>query len=147
MAHYAAGVTGICEIHKVAHSEKEQIVGRNDQDVVIDGKLFHSEKQVADCPEPRLIGLGAVIYYGYGTTVAAALRPLAEYGGETVVCNDNMPINGFNAVNVVQKTSQDSIVSDFQQGLRKIARQFPQTGGITGGDDYVFHKRQIALLI
>ena len=139
VAHNAARLLGKGEIDKLLEREEEDIIGRHDQHIVVDREFFHRIEQVADGPQARLVGLGAVIDDRQRLGVVLFGGPLLEDRGEFMVRNNDMFVDLGDAVDIIQHTAQNSALADLQEGLGKILGQFTQPRCIPCCYYYVFH--------
>lgn len=153
VAHDATGLLRLGKIDKFLEGEEEDVVGGDDEKILSPAlpnregavsmvtlfQTVYGIQQIADGTQAGVVGLRAIIDDGDGLGIMLFLGPIFEDGGKLVVSDDNMLVNVGDSVDVIQHPSQDGAVAYLQQWLGKVFGQFTQSGGVTGGDNYIFH--------
>ena len=131
VAHDTRGSFLLGKVDKFLEREEQQIVCCDHQQVVVNVQLLHRKQQVADGTQAGIVGFCTVVHNGDGLLVVLFFRPLLKDGGKLMVRDHDMLVNLRNAVDVVQHTSKNGVLSYFQQRFRKVSGQLTQSGGIT----------------
>ena len=126
-AHDAAGAFGLGERDELTEREIKEVVGGDDEEVIIDMELIHCKEQVADGTQAGVVGLGAIVNDGDGFPSGRTARhsrhagrsrhsrnagrrrhsealgtPLLEDGGELVVGDDDVFIYLGDGIDVIE---------------------------------------------
>ena len=76
---------------------------------VVDGK-----KEVTDGAEAGFIGLCAIVNDGDGFGVCLFACPFFKDGGKLMIGDDDVFVNIWNTINVVEHTTENGTLSNFQ---------------------------------
>ena len=101
--------------------------------------MFDSKKEIADGTQAGVVGLSSIVDDSQGFGIVLFAGPLFKDGGELVVSHYDVFIDVGDGIDVVQHAAEDGVVTNLQQGFRKILGQLTQAGGVTGSDDDGFH--------
>ena len=125
VAHNARCSLFLCKVHKLLEREEQQVVCGNYQKVVIQVEFIHREQQVTDRPKAGFIGEGVVVHHRDGLGIVLLVGPELEDIRKPAVGDNDVLINLRDAVNIVQHTPQNGVVSNLQQGLGEVLGEFP----------------------
>jgi hypothetical protein len=132
VAHDAGGLLLLKEGDKTTKGEVEEVVTRQDEQVLVDFLLFHGEEDVPDRPEPVGVVGRTVIEDDDGMGKRAALFPGSEVIEELVVGNNHILPNPFDAIDIREEPVKDGPSLYIQEGLGKVLGQGMEPGCIAG---------------
>ena len=64
MTHDAGGAFFLGEIHELLEGEEEEVIGSDDEEVIIDAELIHREEEITDSTKAGVVGLCAIVDHG-----------------------------------------------------------------------------------
>ena len=103
---------------EVGQTEVQDIVTRDDEQIVLKVSLVHGELNIADGTEAGFVCAGAVVHHsdGKGMTICPGLEVMREL----MVADHNEFIHFTALVNVFQQPVEDRLVLNLQERLREI---------------------------
>ena len=137
VAHRAGGLLLARVAEEGSEGEVEDVVPREDQQVVVELLPLDGVLHVPDGAEAGFVGLGPVVHDGDGEAVV--LGPGGKVRGEAVVRDDEVFVDGVRGREVVEEPVQDRFAPDVQEGLREVLGQGIEPGGVARGEDEALH--------
>ena len=120
---------------EIAKAILEQVVARDDEQVVVDPAALDGQLEVSDRTEPVFVGERAVIVDDH----AGRPRPAAELVGKAAV-RDQMDLVHFgDLASVLENPVDDRPAADGQQRLRDRVGERPEASRIPAGEDDHLH--------
>ena len=139
VAHDAGGGFLAGEVDEVAEGEEQEVIGCDNEEIIVNGELVEGEEEIADSTEAGFVGGGAIVDDGDGFRVVLFGSPLVEDGGELVVGNDDVLGDVGDGVDVIEHASEDGVVANLQEGLGEVSGEFAQARGIACGYNDCLH--------
>ena len=64
-----------------------------------------------------------------------------------MVCDNDVFIDFGDSVNIIEHPIKDGLLTNLQQWLREILREFPEPRGIAGGNNDILHDSAVKLFV
>jgi hypothetical protein len=139
MTHDARGLFLLGKVNELLEREEQDVVSSNDEYIIVDTAFLHRQQQVTDSTQTGIVGLRAIVNDSDGLFIVLFLRPVLKDVGKFVIGDDDVFVNVWDAVDVVEHASKDGALANLQQGLGEILGELAQTSGIAGSYYDCFH--------
>ena len=150
------------KVHKLLKTEKQQIIRRHHQHIIINPELLHRKQQITHRPQPCLIRLSPIIHNPDGLLPSCHTgdrhccdiipigchssacpqcdtNPLFENRRKPMIRNNHMLVYLRYPIDIIQHPPQNRILPNLQQRLRKFLRQLPQPRGVPRCNNNILH--------